>query len=201
MRKAWAWLAVVFVGCGEIGSGIDAGSESPDAQVSGPDGATADARPMIDGPAVSNPDARPGGDAAVVPDGTPGPDAASNACAVYGAPGTCIDVSACAAMGNHTAYSGYCAGSSSIECCIVTPNPANNPPTPTGWKLMQQSQVTPDMTNWAVMILHDSTDYPMFSTTTMMFGNLLVLARVEWHPPDFQNGVVHRGVTLYVPSS
>jgi len=26
-----------------------------------------------------------------------------------------------------------------------------------------------------------------------------VLARVEWHPPDFQNSVVHRGVALYEP--
>jgi hypothetical protein len=31
------------------------------------------------------------------------------------------------------------------------------------------------------------------------FGSLDVLARVEWHPPDFQNSVVHRGVTLYEP--
>jgi hypothetical protein len=27
----------------------------------------------------------------------------------------------------------------------------------------------------------------------------MVLARVEWHPPDFQNSVIHRGATLYVP--
>ena len=39
----------------------------------------------------------------------------------------------------------------------------------------------------------------MFSTTTQTFGALLVMARVEWHPPDFQNDVVHRGVTLYEP--
>jgi hypothetical protein len=64
---------------------------------------------------------------------------------------------------------------------------------------MQQSQVTPDMTTWAVAILHDPVDYPMFSTTIRVFGSLTVLALVEWHPPDFQNGVVHRGVTLFVP--
>ncbi len=40
----------------------------------------------------------------------------------------------------------------------------------------------------------------MFSTTIKTFGTLMVLARVEWHPPDFQNGVIHRGVTLYQPS-
>jgi hypothetical protein len=41
----------------------------------------------------------------------------------------------------------------------------------------------------------------MFATATMTFGTQLVLARVEWHPPDFQNGSVHRGVTLYVPTA
>lgn len=79
------------------------------------------------------------------------------------------------------------------------PSVADNPPVPSGYKLMTQSQVTPAMTDWAVMILHDPVTYPMFSTTTKTFGTQLVLARVEWHPPDFQNGTVHRGVTLYVP--
>ena len=74
-----------------------------------------------------------------------------------------------------------------------------NPPTPTGYKLMMQSEVTPAMTSWAVAILHDPTTYPMFATATMTFGTLMVLARVEWHPPDFQNSAVHRGVTLYEP--
>ena len=55
------------------------------------------------------------------------------------------------------------------------------------------------MTTWAVSILRDPVTYPMFATTTKLFGTLNVLARVEWHPPDFQNSVVHRGVTLYVP--
>jgi hypothetical protein len=82
----------------------------------------------------------------------------------------------------------------------VTPDPANNPPTPAGYVLMQQSDVTPDMTTWAVDILNDPATYPMFSTTTKAFGALTVLARVEWHPPDFQNAVVHRGVTLYEPA-
>ena len=66
-------------------------------------------------------------------------------------------------------------------------------------ELMTQAQVTPEMTTWAVAILHDPVTYPMYSTAMMTFGAQLVLARVEWHPPDFQNGVVHRGVTLYVP--
>jgi hypothetical protein len=37
----------------------------------------------------------------------------------------------------------------------------------------------------------------MFSQTTMAFGGATVLAIVEWHPPDFQNSAIHRGVTLY----
>lgn len=129
------------------------------------------------------------------------PDAASDACEVFGAPGTCTTVDACAALGDHRAYAGACPGPATIQCCIRTPNVADNPPVPAGWKLMMQAQVTADMTTWAVMILHDPVTYPMFSTTTRAFGTLTVLARVEWHPPDFQNGVVHRGVTLYVPSS
>jgi hypothetical protein len=124
---------------------------------------------------------------------------ADASCAVFGAPGSCMLVSACAALGDHTSYAGHCPGPSDIECCIETPSPSDNPPVPAGYKLMMQSEVTPEMTTWAVEILDDPTTYPMFSTTTRMFGTKLVLARVEWHPPDFQNHVVHRGVTLYEP--
>jgi hypothetical protein len=134
-----------------------------------------------------------GGDAS--PDADAGPE-----CAPFGAPGQCITVSACAALGNHSSYPGYCPGPAGIECCIVTPNIADNPPVPPGWQLMQQSQVTAAMTAWAVSILNDPVTYPMFSTTTKMFGALDVLARVEWHPPDVNNGAVHRGVTLYEPT-
>jgi hypothetical protein len=74
-----------------------------------------------------------------------------------------------------------------------------NPPIPAGYKLMPQADVTPDMTTWAVMILNDPVTYPMFATAMMQFGAIAVLARVEWHPPDFQNSVWHRGVTLYEP--
>jgi hypothetical protein len=111
----------------------------------------------------------------------------------------CLTVSACAAIADHSSEPGSCPGAATIQCCIVTPNVADNPPTPAGYMLMMQSQVTPAMTSWAVMILNDPVTYPMFATTTQLFGTVLVLARVEWHPPDFQNSVVHRGVTLYVP--
>ncbi len=120
-------------------------------------------------------------------------------CSVDGAPGECMEVSACAALPGYTSTPGYCPGPADIECCMVTPNVADDPPTPTGWEPMMQSEVTTAMTTWAVDILNDPSAYPLFSTTTMTFGTLLVLALVEWHPPDFQNSVVHRGVTLYQP--
>ncbi len=103
-------------------------------------------------------------------------------------------------MQGYSSTPGYCPGPADVECCAPTPNVADNPPVPAGWMLMEQSMVTPDMTTWAVMILNDPKDYPMFSTAMMTFGSQLVMARVEWHPPDFQNMVVHRGVTLYIPS-
>src|SRR5262249_8850103 len=111
-------------------------------------------------------------------------------CSVDGNPGDCIDVSECAAMPGYSSTPGYCPGPANIECCTLTPNVADNPPTPAGWKLMMQSEVTPEMTMWAVAILNDPTDYPMFSTAMMTFGTLLVMARVEWHPPDFNNSKV-----------
>jgi len=119
-------------------------------------------------------------------------------CEWGGAPGDCLSTSACAAITDHSSYSATtCA--TGTECCIVTPNVLDNPPFPAGYVLMQQSQVTADMTTWAVDILHDPVTYPMFATTTQTFGTQFVLARVQWHPPDFQNSVVHRGVTLFVP--
>jgi hypothetical protein len=126
-------------------------------------------------------------------------EAGTIACSVEGKPGQCMELSACAALGGHTSPPGYCPGPADIECCTETPNVAENPPIPAGWKLMTQSSVTPPMTAWAVSILHDPTDYPMFSTALRTFGTLMVLARVEWHPPDFLNSTVHRGVTLYEP--
>lgn len=181
-------LALLLVACSDADGVASAALTAPaeDAGVSAD--AVADTAPP-DAPPASPSDAS---DAAHDAD-------AGNACAVYGAPGDCIAASACAMIHDHTAYAGHCSGPSTIECCIKTPNVADNPPIPTGYKLASQSQVTPAMTTWAVDILHDPTTYPMFSTTTKIFGALTVLARVEWHVPDFQNGIVHRGVTLYEP--
>lgn len=128
-------------------------------------------------------------------------DAPDGGCFVktWGVWGECITTTACSALGRHVSTPGYCPGSSDIECCTAAPDTADNPPVPSGWKLMQQSAVTSDMTAWAVAILHDPVTYPMYSSTTKTFGSLLVMARVEWHPPDFNNSAIHRGVTLYQP--
>jgi hypothetical protein len=183
-----------------VTTGLDAGRAEPDAGVA----------PGIDA-GQAEPDAghNPGEDASTPGEdaSTPGEDAGLSGddagttitCAWGGAPGVCISLADCAALGDHTSYSGKCPGPTDIQCCIVTPSVADNPPVPAGYKLMQQSEVTPEMTTWAVAILNDPVTYPMFSMTTKTFGTLTVLARVEWHPPDFQNGAVHRGVTLYEP--
>jgi hypothetical protein len=210
-------LALLLTGCSGAMVAVDAGTDAgPDA---GQD-AGVDAGTKLD----AGVDAGPDGDAGV--DAGPGMDAGTDAgtdgglddggtddggtdagvlCAPYGAPGVCESTADCSAMASHTSVAGYCPGPANIECCIVTPNTANNPPTPAGWRLMMQSEVTSAMTQWAVAILNDPVTYPMFSMTMMTFGTFsdggpgLVMAIVEWHPPDFQNSVVHRGVTLYEP--
>lgn len=172
------------------------GDPAPSSFVDVDSGAPTDAS-YVDSAVPDVGDATP--DASDATDASDAPTDGATACSVFGAPGQCLTVSECAALTSHTSYTGHCSGSASIECCIKTPNVADNPPIPTGYKLMAQSQVTTDMTNWAVAILHDPVTYPMFSTTTKTFGTLTVLARVEWHAPDFLNKVVHRGVTLYQP--
>jgi hypothetical protein len=74
-----------------------------------------------------------------------------------------------------------------------------NPPMPAGWRLMTQSAVTPDMTTWAVDLLHEAqaTNLAIGDARIKSFGDVRVLARVEWHPPDGNNAAVHVGVTLY----
>lgn len=68
---------------------------------------------------------------------------------------------------------------------------------PAGYRPMRQTEVTPAMTTWAVALLRDPQRYPMFAVATDAFGGREILARVEWHPPDFLNESIHRGVTLY----
>ena len=171
-----AWALLLVAGCGGHAGGAADLSESAPIDLGG--GARDLLVPAVDG-----------GEA----------DGGVTSCEWGGAPGQCLPVSACAVIAGHSSEVGSCPGPANIQCCIVTPAVADNPPIPAGYQLMTQAQVTAAMTNWAVMILDDPADYPMFATTTQTFGTQLVLARVEWHPPDFQNGVVHRGVTLYIP--
>jgi hypothetical protein len=56
--------------------------------------------------------------------GDAGPDAAA-ACSVDGDLGTCITVSACAALTGYTSTPGYCPGAADIQCCAPTPNVAD----------------------------------------------------------------------------
>jgi len=74
---------------------------------------------------------------------------------------------------------------------------SNNPAMPAGYRLLAHSAITPPMTAWVVEILRSPSAYPMFALATRLFGNRQVLARVELHPPDVENHLPHRGVTLY----
>ena len=125
---------------------------------------------------------------------------ANDACVVDYNVGHCISTASCSAMSGYSSTAHLCPGPANIECCALTPDLSTNPPFPTGYRLMMQSEVTAPMTTWAVAILHDGATYPMFTSTLMTFPTqpMPVLARVLWHPPDFQNSVVHRGVTLFV---
>jgi len=191
-----AVLPVLASGCSSPAPEASPDGSAEVQEAGGEDGAAGDARPEGDGPVHVTPPQTDGGadDAA---DGDAGDGCFLSTVGVYG---QCMTTTACAAMGSYTSTPGYCPGPAGIECCTPTPNVADNPPVPAGWVLMQQAAVTSAMTTWAVQILDDPTMYPMFSTTMMTFGTQLVMARVEWHPPDFQNSVVHRGVTLYQPA-
>lgn len=75
-----------------------------------------------------------------------------------------------------------------------------NPPPPDGTRLWTKP-VTPGMTAWAVALLNSPGAYPIFSTALRQFGSDNVMARVEWHPWTWRNGVKvsgqFRGITLY----
>jgi GH25 family lysozyme M1 (1,4-beta-N-acetylmuramidase) len=59
----------------------------------------------------------------------------------------------------------------------------------------------PAMTAWAVSLLNSPVAYPIFSTANRRFGSDNVMARIEWHPWTYRNGIKvtgqFRGVTLY----
>src|SRR5512142_2908817 len=56
--------------------------------------------------------------------------------------GTCTSTTDCAALGAYTSTPGICPGPTDIQCCAKAPNVADNPPIPSGWKLMAQADVT-----------------------------------------------------------
>jgi hypothetical protein len=85
----------------------------------------------------------------------------------------------------------------SPEACPRKPEVAANPPVPAGWVQVKDAKVTPEMATWAAEIVNHGKSYPMCSSTLQTFGVATILARVEWHPPDFNVDTVHRGVTLY----
>ena len=125
-------------------------------------------------------------------------------CNADGNLGQCMSVSTCQGLPDFQAVPGYCPQlPQEVECCVLIPNTSMNPPVPLGWALMQQAAVTSQMTQFAVALLNDPESLPMFSQLVEFFVYpntttiVPVLGRVEWHPPDFNNEVVHRGVTLY----
>lgn len=185
MRRIFP-LALVVAGCAPVDGPPDAAPR---------DGSASDALARDGAPS----DALAWPDALDLDAGLDAGADANDSCIVDYNVGRCIATASCSSMAGLSSSPGHCPGPADIQCCAPTPDLATNPPIPSGYRLMMQSEVTPAMTDWAVAILHDGATYPMFSTPTMTFGVQLVLARVEWHPPDFQNAVVHRGVTLYVP--
>jgi hypothetical protein len=194
------------------GSALDGGSVPADAGAPSADGGDGGALVHDGGPIVVDGGPVDGGLGAIVGvcgvqeltcsaaarvDGGAVDGGAALSCTIGRVSGACISLSECAALSGCSSVAGYCPGGADIQCCTLTRSVTTDPPAPAGWTLMQQSAVTAEMTAWAVAILQDPTDYPLFCALTRTFGVLLVMARVEWHPPDSLNGVVHRGVTLY----
>lgn len=75
-----------------------------------------------------------------------------------------------------------------------------NPPPPSGCRLLAQSEVTSAISAWATDILKGP--LALFDAVDGVFtvGNRTGTPLVAWlnvHPPDFQNHVRHRGVTVF----
>jgi lysozyme len=83
------------------------------------------------------------------------------------------------------------------------PDPNQNPAPPAGWRYMPQPAVTPAMTAWAIKLLEDLSDYPgppPYWVVPNVVDGRVVRAMVQVHPPDKENGAVHRGVSLMEPT-
>jgi hypothetical protein len=74
-----------------------------------------------------------------------------------------------------------------------------NPPLPPNARPLKQKEVTVEMTEWAKELLHDPKQYPMHAEAERCFGELRILARVEWHTYQGATGKrgIFRGVSLY----
>jgi hypothetical protein len=82
------------------------------------------------------------------------------------------------------------------ETTVMQPLPAGAYPLP-------QHLVTPDITDWALALLHDETEHPMGSVDgPRVLGGLELVARVEVHTwfgaDDTRPSHPHRGVSVYV---
>lgn len=65
-----------------------------------------------------------------------------------------------------------------------------------GYRLMKQSDVTAEMTAFAVQTLKEG--HPIgYRTPSVAFGDVIIIARVEWHAPAALIPHWHHGVTLY----
>jgi len=91
-------------------------------------------------------------------------------------------------------------GASHSKTAATLVSTSINPPVPEGTRFWTKP-VTPAMTAWAVGLLNSPGAYPIFSTALRQFGSDNVIARIEWHPWTYRNGVKvagqFRGVTLY----
>src|SRR5579862_5612525 len=83
-----------------------------------------------------------GDDVVVLADAADDAGDAGTPCSVDGEPGMCLNTSTCATMTDTVSMAGYCPGPADIECCVRTPNVADNPPTPSGYMLLFKEAVT-----------------------------------------------------------
>lgn len=71
-----------------------------------------------------------------------------------------------------------------------------NPPPPANTRPMRNQEVTPDMTRWAIAVLHDGS-VPLFGIKRNTVDGVALVARKEWHAPEPAIPEWHYGVTLY----
>lgn len=71
-----------------------------------------------------------------------------------------------------------------------------NPPPPANTQPMRNKEVTPDMTQWAIAVLHDGS-VPLFGVVRNTLDGVALVARKEWHAPEPAIPHWHYGVTLY----